>query len=81
MISIHDMDYLFFYSERNNFGCFSNFWRSRYNIYGKNFSYSEQGFMYGKALLFGDIEIADQILNSKSPREAKDLGGKVKQFT
>jgi len=44
------------------------------------FQTSEQGFMYSKALLFGDHEIAKKILNAKTPKEAKAYGRKVRNF-
>ena len=36
--------------------------------------------MYEKAVLFGDIEIGNQILGCNTPGEAKKLGRKVKNF-
>ena len=36
--------------------------------------------MYGKAILFSDFEIAEQILNTKNVREQKNLGRLVKGF-
>lgn len=73
--------YHFFYSERPpERSPLTNFYRTRYTIYDHSFSYSEQGFMYGKAILFGDHEIAEQILQTKTPREAKDLGRRVRGF-
>lgn len=45
------------------------------------FSTSEQLFMYLKAKHFGDMEVADKILKSESPKEAKALGRKVTGFS
>ena len=42
---------------------------------------SEHYFMYLKAIYFNDFEVADKILNSISPREAKKLGRLVKNFS
>jgi hypothetical protein len=36
--------------------------------------------MYGKAILFGDTEIAAEILEAASPRQHKALGRKVRNF-
>jgi ribA/ribD-fused uncharacterized protein len=44
------------------------------------FNSTEQFMMYSKALLFGDMEIANKILLSKDVREQKNLGRSVKRF-
>lgn len=41
---------------------------------------SEQAMMYGKAMLFGDREIADRILVAKTSFQAKALGAMVRGF-
>jgi ribA/ribD-fused uncharacterized protein len=87
--------YHFFYSERSpEESCFTNFVKVSYTIdpsdfpdskygfmHGIRFSSSEQGFMYGKALIFGDEKNAAKILEAATPREAKDLGKVTKGFT
>ena len=74
--------YHFFYSEREpECSVFTNFFRTTYKLYGKTFKSSEQGFMYKKALVFNDKDVALAILAAKTPREAKDLGKTVKGFT
>ena len=62
--------YIFFWG-----GVFSNF----HPINGDGFT-SEHLYMNAKALFFGDKEIAAQIIAAKTPREAKNLGRKVKGF-
>jgi ribA/ribD-fused uncharacterized protein len=37
--------------------------------------------MYGKAILFGDAEIAAEILEAVAPRQHKALGRKVRNFS
>ncbi|CAB9514600.1 Domain of unknown function (DUF1768) [Seminavis robusta] len=59
---------------------FSQWHISRYVLNGVEFSCAEQGMMHGKALLFGDTEVAEQILEAKSPRKMKALGRKVRFF-
>lgn len=59
---------------------FSNFTPCRIEIQGKVFNSSEQLFMYRKAIFFKDYKIAEKILESKTPKEAKALGRKVKNF-
>jgi hypothetical protein len=44
------------------------------------FNNTEQMFMYHKALFFEDFEIADEILKTSIPYEAKALGRKVKNY-
>lgn len=41
---------------------------------------SEQAYMAAKAVFFGDFLIFNEILKAQSPREAKDLGRKVRGF-
>ena len=44
------------------------------------FNTAEQYMMFHKALLFGDVEIAEQILSEKQPSKQKELGKQVKNF-
>lgn len=44
------------------------------------FTSSEQMFMWFKAVFFGDEEMAEQILASKTPQEARNLGQKVRNY-
>lgn len=46
----------------------------------RKFQTSEQYMMYHKALLMKDTEIADKILDTQTPAEAKTLGRQVKSF-
>lgn len=46
----------------------------------KAFVNAEQWMMYHKALLFGDTTVASQILNTRLPRDIKELGRQVKGF-
>ena len=46
----------------------------------KHFYNSEQYFMYMKAIVFGDYEVAEKILATKDPKKAKMLGRKVKNY-
>jgi len=45
-----------------------------------HFYNSEQYFMYMKAVIFGDKEVAKKILDTKSPKKAKELGRIVKGY-
>lgn len=68
-------NYVFFYKNE-----FSNFHPAPYTRNSIRFRTSEQGFMYDKAMYFGDAEIAKEILLAKTPWEAKKLGRKVRGF-
>lgn len=61
-------------------GNFSQWAKSKFVIDGVEFNCCEQYMMYKKALMFHDYDIAEQIMNSDSPREQKALGRKVKGF-
>jgi ribA/ribD-fused uncharacterized protein len=52
------------------------------NLNGRvlNFKTAEHFMMYHKALVFNDKDIAEKILTSNHPKEAKELGRKVKNF-
>lgn len=59
---------------------FSNWYPAEFSIDGRKFNCSEQYMMYGKAILFKDEEMAEEILEAKSPGRQKDLGRKVRGF-
>lgn len=59
---------------------FSQWHPARFEIDGRVFHCAEQYMMYGKAMLFGDAEIAGEILEATSPRQHKALGRKVRNF-
>jgi hypothetical protein len=60
---------------------FSQWYPARFELGGKLFSCAEQYMMYGKAILFGDAEIAAEILEAVAPRQHKALGRKVRNFS
>lgn len=59
---------------------FSQWHPTRFVVAGKEFSCAEQYMMHGKAMLFGDAEVAKRILASTSPKTHKALGRKVSGF-
>ena len=64
-------------------GIFSNWTKAPFcdPTNGLAFANSEQYFMYRKAILFGDTEMASEILKQgRSPMKAKVLGRKVRGF-
>jgi ribA/ribD-fused uncharacterized protein len=69
--------YTFFFTEASPF---SQWYRCSFSVDGQVFNCAEQFMMYGKALLFGDGEVAREILAADHPRQHKALGRKVKGF-
>lgn len=58
----------------------SNFYVSTFFHNGIMFRTTEKAIMYRKAMLFGDRVIADRILKTYHPIDAKRLGRKVRNF-
>lgn len=69
--------YTYFWASKSPF---SNWYKCRFEVDGQSFTSSEQYMMYGKAMLFGDTEIAAQIMQTSNVREQKALGRKVSGF-
>lgn len=59
---------------------FSQWHPATFVVDGVTFANAEQFMMYGKAVRFGDHEIAAQILDVADPRAHKALGRKVRGF-
>jgi ribA/ribD-fused uncharacterized protein len=60
--------------------CLSQWYALPFEADGKVYPTAEHYMMASKAELFGQPELAQQILASKDPREAKALGRKVRHF-
>lgn len=58
----------------------SNFYLCPLTYEGHSFHSSEQLFMYLKAQTFDDWDTMEEILDCRTPREAKALGRKVKNY-
>jgi len=71
---------ILFYRERDAYGYYSNFSKYEITVDGFKFRHNEQYIMYSKAMLFGDLETAKKIMESKTPTEIKRLGRTVKGF-
>lgn len=61
-------------------GPFSQHHPSRFTLDGERFPTAEHYMMWRKARLFGDAEIAAEILTAPKPAAAKSLGRKVRGF-
>lgn len=58
----------------------SNFYPCKIEAYDEVWKSSEQCFMAQKALFFEDQETYEEILDAKTPEEAKKLGRQVKNY-
>ncbi|CAM1372058.1 NADAR family protein [Tenacibaculum xiamenense] len=80
------LKFLFFWGHQPNKdgsiskSCFSQWWESSFEIDGVIYPTAEHYMMAGKARLFKDIEILQEILKVSHPHDAKKLGRKVKNF-
>jgi len=61
-------------------GYLSNWYLADFSVDGIQYSSMEQYMMYQKALLFQDMEIAKQILNTSNVGKIKALGRSVKNY-
>ncbi len=60
--------------------CLSQWFPCEFTVDGVTYHTSEQFMMAQKALLFGDKEVFEEIMNAETPKEYKALGRKVKNF-
>ncbi|AGF57195.1 NADAR family protein [Clostridium saccharoperbutylacetonicum] len=60
--------------------CFSQWWKSGFNVGHIKYLFMEQYMMAEKARLFEDKEIEEKIMSSNDPNEIKGLGRKVRGF-
>lgn len=71
--------YVFFYKD-----WLSNYQRTKikYKFLGREYEFSstEQAFMFVKAMTFGDRYIANKILETDNPNEARKLGRQVRNY-
>jgi ribA/ribD-fused uncharacterized protein len=61
-------------------GCFSQWWPATFTVDGECYASAEHFMMAAKAMLFGDVEMADRIRAAPHPRAAKALGREVRGF-
>ena len=59
---------------------FSNWHKSKFTHNDVEYNCSEQYMMHMKALMFGDTEVAELIMEQKDPRKQKMLGREVRHF-
>ena len=60
--------------------CFSQWWKSRFEVEGRVYCCAEQFMMAEKARMFGDEEMLSKIMESTDPKEMKAYGRAVRNF-
>ncbi|MFJ2808877.1 NADAR family protein [Kitasatospora sp. NPDC087271] len=60
--------------------CLSQWWPGEFTVGGVAYASAEHWMMAGKARMFGDEAIEQQVLAARTPAEAKKLGRLVKGF-
>ncbi|NDU77178.1 DUF1768 domain-containing protein [Actinomadura sp. DSM 109109] len=75
------LKFLFFWGHQNpGRGYLSQWWPSPFTVGGVVYATAEHYMMAEKARLFGDEETATAIVAASHPRQAKDLGRRVRDF-
>jgi ribA/ribD-fused uncharacterized protein len=81
------VNFLFFWGHRPERdgsagkGCLSQWWPAPFTVDGLTFASAEHYMMWGKATLFGDSDVAARVLETSDPKQAKDLGRHVRDFS
>jgi len=79
-----NVEFLFFWGhtvkEEITKACFSQWFPFKFEEEGIEYKTAEHYMMAGKAKLFNDDKILEEILKSETPNQAKSLGRKVKNF-
>ena len=68
------MDIIGFYHTNGEYGCFSNWYPAPFESAGIRYATSEHYMMYQKVSMFKQYELAQKILDSTDPAEAKAIG-------
>ena len=69
--------FTFFYSKTDPF---SQFYPCHFEVEGIRYNCAEQYMMHQKALMFGDVAMAEAIMSTEVPLEQKRFGRKVTPF-
>ena len=69
------LDFIGFYHEYDEYGCFSNWYHAEFDYAGQHYLNSEQYMMFQKVALFGRYDLADQIMKTDDPAECKKIAG------
>lgn len=73
-------DLVKFFRVNEENGYMSNWWISEFTLSNMIFNCVEQYMMWRKAMLFGDIQVANKILMDKNPANMKKYGRQVENY-
>ena len=69
-----DIGLIGFLHEYETYGCLSNWYKADFEYAGKRFASVEQFMMYHKLLTFYQFDLADKVMKTDDPAEAKKIG-------
>lgn len=81
-----NLKYIYFWghtpkhTQKLDVSCFSQWWPANFTVDGILYPTAEHYMMAQKAKLFDDDKIFTEILKSKHPKQAKDLGRRIQNF-
>ncbi|KAI8936923.1 hypothetical protein NX059_006153 [Plenodomus lindquistii] len=75
-----DSEAIYFWRPKDENGWLGQWYPSPFVVQGERYATAEMWMMVGKARLFGDEDVAKQMLNTTNPKTHKALGRKVKGF-
>lgn len=67
-------EFIGFWHEYDEYGCLSNWYNADFEYAGKHFASVEQFMMYHKLMTFRQYDLADQVMKTRDPAEAKKIG-------
>lgn len=67
-------DFIGFWHENNDYGYMSNWYKASFEYAGKQFASVEQFMMYHKLMTFRQLDLADKVMQTDDPDEAKKIG-------
>ena len=68
------LGFIGFWHEYENYGFLSNWYKAEFEYAGKHFTSVEQFMMYHKLMTFHQFDLADKVMATNDPAEAKKLG-------
>ena len=78
--------YIFFWGHTNKFNeevgkfCFSQWFESPFTVENTVYPTAEHWMMAQKALLFGDEESYNKVINTPNPKDVKSIGRQIKNY-
>ena len=67
-------EFIGFWHEYDEYGCLSNWYKADFEYAGMHFTSVEQFMMYHKLMTFRQYDLADQVMKTEDPAEAKKIG-------